>query len=117
MESQNRFLAFKDPTTGTVDRFILYIDEFKTKKVQLKKEESKDKRFEEFQSREIDVPVLKQTFFGKASDMETLFTAWEQIQRYVERSMGKRYGKKDTFVTVDPMNEDREEIFAFGEQG
>jgi hypothetical protein len=115
MESHNKFLAFKDHTTGTLDRFILYIDEFKTKKVQLRKGESKEKRFEEFQSREIDVPVLKQTFYGKASDMETLFTAWEQIHRYVERSTGKRYGNEDTFVTVAPMNENREEIFIFGE--
>jgi hypothetical protein len=114
MESQNRFLGFKDPKTGTVDRLILYIDEFKTKKVQAKKGESKDKRFEEFQSREIDVPVLKQTFFGEASDMETLFTAWEQIHRHVERSVGKRYRNEDTFVTVAPIAENREEIFDFG---
>ena len=116
MESRKKFLGFKDPTTGTPSVYILYIDEFQTKKVQIEKGNSKQKRFEEFQSREIDVPVLRQTFYGKASDMQPLYTAWEQIQRYVESVTGKKYDNEDTFVTVAPMNEDREEILASDEQ-
>ena len=90
-----------------IDRTTLY---------QIEKGNSKQKRFEEFQSREIDVPVLRQTFYGKASDMQPLYTAWEQIQRYVESVTGKKYDNEDTFVTVAPMNEDREEILASDEQ-
>jgi len=117
MESHKKFLVFKDPATGDTSAYILYIDEFQTKKVQIEKGHSKQKRFQEFQSREIDVPVLRQTFFGEASDMETLYTAWQQIQRYVESLTGKTYGNDNTFVTIAPMNENREEIFISGKQG
>jgi DNA polymerase-3 subunit epsilon len=61
-------------------------------------------------SREIDVPVLKQTFYALDWGSEPLPTVWREIHKYVEALMGKKYKNDDTFVTTAPIEENRTEI-------
>lgn len=102
MESQKRFLIFKDPKTKETDCVILYIDEVDPKK----------------KTREITVPIqtkiykvaipnVTRVFYASDTGCDALFEAHDDIQKYAEALTGKNYSNEDVYVTVAPMGEDR----------
>jgi hypothetical protein len=110
IDRQRHFLGFKDPTSGVTDCLILYFDDSRTTTSDLGKNKSGKVEIEKHSSREINVPVLNQTFSGEGSGIEALFKAYDEIHKYVEVTTGKKYGNGDTFVTIAPIGENREKI-------
>ncbi len=110
--SSKRFMGFRDPRTQKIDCFVLYRDEFCTKILEVKEEDSETRKIKtkkiQLKSREIDVPLLKQTFYAPGWHGDPLETVYSEIQTYIESLKEKNYSNENTFVTVAPLSEARE---------